>query len=56
MAKFPEVNWNASDIAGEFRLFRQQMELSLQDQDITDPAKSAIKIKIAVGKEGLKEN
>ena len=56
MAKvFPEVNWKADDLPEEFRLFRQRMELCLKDQDITDPAKCAVKIQIAVGKEGLKK-
>ncbi|XP_038046793.1 uncharacterized protein K02A2.6-like [Patiria miniata] len=53
--KFPEMQWDASDLAEEFKIFRQRIELCLADQDITDQAKQAVKIKIAVGKEGLRK-
>ena len=48
------MNWEATDLPEEFQLFRQRMELILADQDITDQRKVAIKIKIAVGNEGLR--
>ena len=52
--KYPEMNWEATDLPEEFKLFKQRMELVLADQDITDEKKKAIKIKIAVGNEGLR--
>ena len=47
MAKFPEINWGAADIAEEFKLFKQRMELSFRDKDITDPARRAVKIQLS---------
>ena len=48
------MNWNNTDVPEEFKLFKQRMELCLQDNDVQDPKKQAIKIKIAVGNEGLR--
>ncbi|XP_063956823.1 uncharacterized protein LOC135154503 [Lytechinus pictus] len=48
------MNWEATDLPEEFQLFRQRMELILADQDITDQRKVSMKIKIAVGNEGLR--
>ena len=48
------MNWGAPNIADEFKLFRQRMELCLLDNDVTDSAKQATKIKIAIGNEGLR--
>ena len=52
--KYPEMNWEAKDLSEEFKLFKQRMELVLADQDVTDDKRKAIKIKIAVGNEGLR--
>ncbi|KAJ8037799.1 hypothetical protein HOLleu_18705 [Holothuria leucospilota] len=54
MAKFPEMRWEATDVAEEFKLFKQRMELCFLDHGITDTSKQAIKIKIAVGNTGLR--
>ena len=54
MAKYPEMNWKSADVPEDFKLFKQRMELCLQDNDVRDPKKQAIKIKIAVGNEGLR--
>ena len=55
MAKYPEMNWGAKNLSEEFQLFKQRMQLTLLDQGVTDKAKSAVKIKIAVGNSGLKK-
>ena len=55
MPKFPEMNWTVGDVAEEFQLFKQRMELCFIDQNIVEPIKRAVKIKIAVGNEGLKK-
>ncbi|XP_030831434.1 uncharacterized protein LOC115920236 [Strongylocentrotus purpuratus] len=52
--KYPEMNWEVPDLPEEFKLFKQRMELVLADQEITETKKKAIKIKIAVGNEGLR--
>ena len=53
-SKYPEMNWGSPDLQEEFKLFKQRMELVLADQEVTDEKKKAIKIKIAVGNEGLR--
>ena len=53
--KYPEMQWDASDLSEEFKLFKQRLELSFLDNGITDKAKQATKIKLAVGKVGLKK-
>lgn len=54
MAKYPEMNWGAADISEEFVLIRQRMKLCLLDNEVTDPLKIAVKLKIALGNQGLK--
>ena len=54
MAKYPEMSWKASDLLAEFQVFKQRMHLVLLDQEVTDSKKQAIKIKIALGGEGLR--
>ena len=54
MAKFPEMNWDYGNTTEEFKLFKQKMELCLLDQNVTEDDKAAVKIKIAIGNEGLK--
>ena len=53
MAKYPEINWKAGDLPAKFKLFKRHMELIHQDQDVQDPKRQAIKIKIALGGDGL---
>ena len=48
------MNWNVSNVAEEFKLFKQRTELCLLDNDIVDHQKQATKIKIALGNEGLR--
>ena len=54
MSKYPELNWDAPSITEEFELFRQRMDLCLADNEVTDEEKKALKIKIAIGVEGLR--
>ena len=54
MARYPEMNWKYPDLAEELKLFRQRMKLCLDDNDVNDPKKRAVKIKIAIGNEGLR--
>ena len=55
MPKYPEFDWNTKNIAEDFPLFKQHMELCLEDNEVTDEEKQARKIKIALGKKGLKK-
>ncbi|XP_033105044.1 uncharacterized protein LOC117107452 [Anneissia japonica] len=55
MTRYPEMNWKAIDLAEEFTLFKQRKELCLIDNEVTEAAKQAIKIKIALGNEGLRK-
>ena len=54
-SKYPEMNWSAGDAAEEFKLFKQRMQLSLTDNGITDKAKQSVKIRLAVGTDGLRK-
>jgi hypothetical protein len=54
MTKSPEMNWAASDLPDEYELFKQCIELWLLDMKITDKATQAVKIRLAVGREGLR--
>ena len=55
LARFPEMNWSVGNVAEEFKLFKQRMELNFIDKNITDSTKQATKIKIDVGNEGLRK-
>lgn len=55
MARYPEMNWGAPNVSEEFKLFKQRMELYLLDNEVTDSVKQAIKIKLALGNEGLRK-
>ena len=46
--------WDVPDVADEFRIFRQRMDLFFEDQDVVAPEKRALKLKIAIGGEGLR--
>jgi transposase InsO family protein len=54
MAKCPELDWRAHDLSDEYKLFKQRMDLFFLDIGLTDEAKQAVKIKIALGVEGLR--
>ena len=47
------MDWSKRDSADKFKLFKQRMLLSLEDHGITDKKKQSVKIKLAVGTEGL---
>ena len=47
------MDWVCPDLAETFT-FKQRMTLVLADEGVTDLAKQAVKIQIAVGNEGLK--
>lgn len=51
--KPPQMDWSAADLADEFKIFKQQMLLYFEDQEVKDE-KKALKIKLAVGAEGLR--
>ena len=53
--KYPDFNWKAKNLVEEFKLFKQQIELCLLDNGVTDDEKISTKIQIALGKEGLKK-
>jgi len=53
MAKYPELNWQSHNISEEFKLFKQRMTLTFTDNEVNDKAKQSVKIKLAVGNEGL---
>ena len=52
--KYPEFNWEVPDLPEEFNMFKQRMNLIFADQEVVDEKKKAIKIKIAIGNEGLR--
>ena len=53
MAKFPEMDRSAKDLTETFTLFREHLELFLQDGGVTEGPKQATKIKLALGNQGL---
>lgn len=55
MAKFSELDWTANDMAEEFKIFKQRMELCILDNGLTAKAKIATKIKLAIGPQGLRK-
>lgn len=50
----PHMDWKHEPLVESFRAFKARMELFFMDQEITDDAKKAIKIKIALGDEGVR--
>ena len=46
--------WKTTDPSDEFKIFKQRMELTLDDQEVTNKAKQAVKIKLGVGSQGLR--
>ena len=51
--KMPEFNWQHKLLAESFNDFKARMKRCLEDQAVTDPAKQATKIRIAIGDEGM---
>ena len=53
-ARIPEMDWSSADVGETFSLFKQQMLLYCEDEDITDKEKIALKIKRGLKNEGLR--
>ena len=54
MPRFPELDRYAKDLVEELKIYKQRMELCLEDNEINDREKQSDKIKIATEKTGLK--
>ena len=52
-SKIPEMKWIGDDLSQALSLFKQEMNLYLEDEDIADSAKKARKICRGIGDEGL---
>ena len=52
--KMPELDSKHDSLADAFHTFKARMTLYLEDKAITDMAKQATKIKIAIGDEGIR--
>ncbi len=50
----PEFDWKHDPLSESLRAFKARMQLYLEDQAVTDLAKQATKIKIAIGDEGMR--
>ena len=53
-SKMPYLDWQYSPLVDSYKAFKARMELYFVDNDITDAAKKAVKIKIASGDEGMR--
>ena len=53
-SKMPYLDWQYSLLVDSYKAFKARMELYFVDNDITDAAKKAVKIKIASGDEGMR--
>ena len=53
-AQYPKSNWDATNLAEELETFRQCFELCLEDDDVTDLHKAALKLKLSLGGEGIR--
>ena len=53
-ARMPEFDGTHAKFAEAYRAFKARMKLFLDDQTITAAPKQAIKIKIAIGDEGMR--
>ena len=53
-AKIPTFNWDALDMSTHLRTFKRRMHLYLEDQEIDNLNKAALKLKLALGEEGIK--
>ena len=52
--KCPQMDWTHEPLVDPFKAFQARMILYLEDLEVTEPAKQATKIKIAVGDEGMR--
>ena len=50
----PIMDWSSQDIGQALCLYKQKMELYLEDENIVDAAEKARKIMRGIGDEGLK--
>ena len=50
----PLMNWDSPDVTESFNLFRQKIELFIEDEEITDNEAKSRKIRRGIGDEGLK--
>lgn len=53
-AHLPMMNWSDPDLSEAMSLFKQKMNLYMEDEEITDAGKQARKICRGIGDEGLK--
>ena len=53
-AGIPTMDWSSPDLAEALSLFKQKVELFLEDEEITNDEAKARKIKRGIGDEGLK--
>lgn len=52
--KCPQMDWTYEPLVDSFKAFKARMILYLEDTDVTNKAKQATKIKIALGDEGMR--
>ena len=52
--QIPTMDWSSTDMAESLGLFKQKMNLFLDDENITDNAAKARKICRGIGDEGLR--
>ena len=50
----PAFDWGAANLAEELSFFKRQFELALEDDGVTDLCRASVKLKRALGKEGLR--
>ena len=53
-SKMPIMDWKHGPLVDSFKALKARMELFLMDNEVTDKAKQSIKIKIALGDEGMR--
>lgn len=53
-SKMPMMDWKHQPLSESFKAFKARMELFLLDHEVTDATKQAIKIRIAIGDEGMR--
>ena len=52
--KYPTMNWKAENVPEAFKIYKQKLSLVCEDNEVTDPASIARKIKIGLDNEGLR--
>ena len=53
-SNMPELDWTHEPLSESLRAFKARMQLYLDDQEVTNPAKQATKIKIAIADKGMR--